>query len=1191
MDAEGVLRAPSLQRALLPCLNALATLVALSLPIDARAEAPDEAALEGRKRKQSPALLKPRRVTIGDSNHFMGVLGPGGRYLYYVTDEYNAYDLFVQSPVSSTGQPLFEAFGDITWPAISLDGKHVAYIRYETDSRGDACKRRIRSSGKARNDREDCRNTDDADLQIYWRNDGRLGVLLREQLHGDHVLLDGAFEKHPERRDANVVGLAISPDERWVAYVPLSRVREKVGVSFSNRTSAEGIRVRRAIPGAEEFGYEAKLPGVSGYPVFSPDGTHLYFSQFLNDTNRDGVIDGEDNGVLFRVQFHGDGEKPEFGKPRQMTNARWNCHYPSVREKQMALTCAMDDNIHIYLLSPSGTIPADWDRERIAKETERVRDRWSELLLRQHLLVSAPDDPERAAQLKALTKLHLDLREYEAAIYYGEQRSELLRTEDRNDWWSELMLRLARHRRADRALSRGRFSEEYVYESRTLIESVRAVATDDSPDSEALRALVLARIYCDVGDKASAAELLARVELASVEDEAVLDFAFQEFDRFYGLLAAYETRLARLKEVAMHRTSSVTESLRHSSRFIHVLQRGRPQEERLGRLVDARRGVPDGTRLALTLDLEIALQQLTEDNAEAVEEQLVSLYRQVDNAHVRRYLVVSALRAANREDVESLQHSLLELWVESAEEGDPDRAASANLYRMVVLERAYGAFESGDMETAARYFDKARRATDSLAGHVGWIETQMRLGADARATENQGESEASKKFVEAYLSTRDLGSIETNKELAKTVDKAKELLEASIDEDPQQPLTHLLLAHALHHRAIRLGGREDMALAVRHYLLALDLAGNRPRVRAPAHAGMALAQAALGNHRRALEDFEARFELPTISTEEETALLLSYARSLFHVNKKKEAVEAATRALERMQSEGGVTEELGRYEPLILDRLALYQLDAERMQDALQTHEALERSLKTHPDAASAVNEVKTQTRLATAYLVAERPQDALSSVTRGEARLDAADPLRPNDIDRRVRPVTHEFIYDKEQLQVLLSGLEATAARKLDDLQRARAALLFRKDALDARYAVEQVDEDLLELARTCLRLADVAEQEGNLEQTREYLEEGLAYAELHSTVSGSDVSEVGFHLLRAYALLHFEGDVDLALYQRDLERDLLRYYVFLCEVRNPEWETERMRLEIFLSLLRMEKQSSTRQPRPGPDPKSRPG
>ena len=1173
MDAEGVLkRARSLRTQLFGVLM----LGAFALLSVSTAAAEGDGASEVKKRRQTPALLQPTRVTIGNHNHFMGVLGPGARYLYYVTDEFNVYDLYIQSPVNSSGEPLFEAFGDIIWPAISPDGKEVAYIRYETDSRGDACRRRIKNNGKARSDREECRDTDEADLQIYWRADGRLGVLLREKLHGDHVLLDGAFEKDQERIDANVVGLAISPDERWVAYVPLSRLREEVGVSFANQTSAESIRVRRAFPGAKELGYAASLPGVSGYPVFSPDGAYLYFSQFLNDTNRDGVIDGEDNGVLFRVPFQGDGETPEFGKPRQLTNAQWNCHYPSIRETTMALTCSIRENIHIYLMPPSGTVPADWDRARIAREVERVHSPWNELVLRQHLLVSAPDDPERSAQLKALTKLHIDLREYEAAIHYAEQRGELLRSDGQSDWWSQLMIHLATHRRADRGLSRGRFSEEYVQESKGLAESLKSVATDGSADAIALRAVVLSRIYGDLGDKAAAAELLRSVDLASVTDPTVLDFAFQEFDRFYGLLTDEDTRLARLREVALHPASSVTEALRHSKRFVELVQRGRPQNERLTRLLDARKEVPDQTRLALALDVEIALQQLTEENVDAVEQQLVALYTRIDNVHVRRYLVISALRAANREGVESLQHSLVELWVESAEQGDPDRQASAVLYRLVVLERAYGAFAAGDLETAASYFDKARRATDSLAGHVGWIETQLRMGSPERAAEYDTETDATERFVKAYWMARDLGAIESNKELAKVVEEAKELLDAAIDEAPHQPLMHLLLAHALHHRGMRLGERQDMALAVRHYLLALDLSKSRPRVRAPAHAGMALAQASLGNHRRALEDYEARFELPTISSEEKAALLFGYARSLFHVNQKDGAVEAAKKALAQIQSEAGAAEGLDRYEPFVLDRLALYQLDAERMKDSLVTQDALQRSLESHPAAASEVNEVKTKTRLATAYLVTEDPRSALSAVTEGKARLEAADPLRPDDIDRRLRPVTHEFVYEKGDFEVLLAGLGANAARQLDELEEARAALLFRKQALDTHYAEKQVDEDLLELARTCLRLADIANQQGNLEQTRLYLEEGLGYAEQHSTVSGSDVSEVGFHLLRAYTLLHFEGGVDLALYQRDLEQDLLRYYLFLCEVRNPDWETERMRLEIFLSLLRMEEREA---------------
>jgi hypothetical protein len=1175
MGAEGLLS--RVQRWAAAAVS-LALMALTAVPAQAKRKDRNPAA--SAKHGPSQGLIRPRRITIGDHNHFMGVLGPGARYIYYVTDEYNSYDLFIQSPLTSSGKPLFEAFGDIVWPAISPDGRELAYIRYEKEARGDACRRRIASNGKARNKREDCRETDEADLQIYWRHDGRLGVLMREELHGDHVLLDGAFEKHPTRKDANVVGFALSPDDRWVAFVPLSKRREDIGVSFSNQISTEGIQIRRAVPGAEDIAYDPELPGVSAYPSFSPDGSHLYFSQFLNDTNRDGRIDGDDNGVVFRVPFFGDGEQPELGLPQQLTNARWNCHYPSVRQEAMAVTCGIEGNLHIYILPPSGAVPAEWDQARIAAQAEKVQNPWNALLLRQHLLVAANDADERSEELKALTRLHLGLREFEAAIHYAELRKKLLESSGVADPWSELMILYARHRRADRGLSQGVLSEEFVRESMAAGAAAEAIDREQSPNVAALRSLVLARIRGDAGDKEGAAEQLASVELNGVDDESVVDFAQQELDRFYGLLADYETRLRRSKEAALHPASSVTQSLRHSRAFLDLLQRGRPKEERLGRLVEAREAVPEESRLAMALDLEIALHALTPENAVAVEEEIVRLYTSTNNAHVRRYIVVSALRASQREGVESLQQSLTERWVESIDSGDPERETSTALYEIVVMERAYGAFSSGDFETAAEYFDRARRITGSPAAHAGWIDSQLALGAtDVRGAYKRYFREdpdgppayhapGNREFVEAYILARDLGSIERNAELSKTVDRVQELLRRAIEEDPHQAVVHLLLAHALHHRGMRVGSREDTSSAVRHYFLAEDLAARRPRVRAPVHAGMALAQASLGNHRRALRDYEARFELPFTSKEEEIGLLIAYARSLFHVNQKPRAIQVLRVALLLADE----TEELGRFQPLVLDRLALYELDAGEMDAALETHSNLAQSLDSHPEVDSAVNEVKTKARLAAAHLAADHPAEAFGFASEGRQHLAAADPLRPPDIDRRPRPVTHEFVYDEDQLLTLLAGLEASAARQLADWNAARESLLVRKRQLEKWYEEEEVDEALLELALTCLRLAEVGHAQGDLELTREYLEEGLADADKHRESTGTEVSEVGFHLLRAYAGLHFDGGVELALYQRDLERDLLRYYRFLSEVRNPQWEAERLRLEILLSLLRME-------------------
>ena len=1174
MDAKALLT-PALRCAVV-CGLALAL-----VPGDAEAKRKDRTNVADNPPRPSQTLIRPRRMTIGDHNHFMGVLGPGGRYLYYVTDEFNTYDLFIQSPVTASGEPLFEAFGDIVWPTISPDGREVAYIRYEREARGDACRRRIRGNGKAKNDREDCHEAEDADLQIYWRNDGRLGILLREELHGDHVLLDGAFGKNPVRQEANVVGFSLSPDDRWVAYVPLSRVREEVGVSFSNEISTEGIRIRRAIRGAPEVSFDPNLPGVSAYPSFSPDGSYLYFSQYPNDTNGDGLIDGDDNGVLFRAPFRGDVDPPEVGRAKQLTNARWNCHYPSVRENAMALTCGIDGNLHIYLLPPTGTVPAEWDHARISTQAARVASPWNELLLRQHLLVDANDDGARAAQLKAMTRLHLKLEEYEASIYYADRRSSLLESAGSSDPWSDLMVLYAKHRRADRGLARGRMSETYMRESNEVIAKVAAIDPAGSPDVEALRLLVLGRIHSDVGDKAAAVKELSRVQLTGVEDETVVDFAYEQLNHFYGLLADYDTRLARVKEVALHPASSVTQSLRHSKGFLDLLQRGRAKDERLKRLVEARDDVPDGSRLALALDLQIALFGLTPDTADAVEEEFVRIYSKTENPHVRRYLVISAIRAAQREGVESFQYSLIERWVESVERDDPEQQTTSLLYELAVMERAYSAFATGDFETATEYFDRARRATGSPAGHAGWIEAQVRLGATNLEAEykkffrndsselNVYDGPGTREFVEAYLIARDLGAIESNDALSKNVDRVKELLEAAIEEDPHQPVVHLVLAHALHHRGMRLGARQDVSLAVRHYLLAEDLASRRPRVRSSAHAGIALAQASLSNHRRALVDYEERLEFPFTSPLGELAIQMGYGRSLFHVNKKRAAIRVLEKALTMVEE----IEELEPFEPLVLDRLALYELDAGRVEESRETHLELQESLHDHPAADSSINEVKSWARLSAAFLATDRPEEGLRFATEGRAELEAADPLRPKDIDRRLRPVTHEFVYEKPQLDLLLAGLEATAALRVDEGTTARKALETRRQLLDQEYQETEVDELLLDLAHTCLRLADIASREGDLAGTQRELEDGLGYADRHRESTGSDVSEAGFHLLRAYADLHFDGGVPLSAYKRDLESDLTRYYAFLSEVRNPEWEVQRIRLEIYLSRLVMER------------------
>ena len=101
----------------------------------------------------------------------------------------------------------------------------------------------------------------------------------------------------------NASSPTVSPDGRWVVTVPVERgsARHRAELPRPHRRRAVDRTARRR---PSRWCCAFDLPGASAMPAFSVDGEWLYFTQFLNDTNLDGAIDGNDHGVLFRAAFH-----------------------------------------------------------------------------------------------------------------------------------------------------------------------------------------------------------------------------------------------------------------------------------------------------------------------------------------------------------------------------------------------------------------------------------------------------------------------------------------------------------------------------------------------------------------------------------------------------------------------------------------------------------------------------------------------------------------------------------------------------------------------------------------------------------------------------------------------------------------------------------------------------------------------
>ncbi|HVZ33273.1 MAG TPA: hypothetical protein VG963_12655, partial [Polyangiaceae bacterium] len=328
-------------------------LAAFAAAVPARAKAPAEPAAPSVE--PARAIREPVRLTAGATNELMGTLSPDEKALYFVSDASGTLDIMRQSPVQSGPVTLSNSLGDAAWPRISPDGTKLAYLSFQTDSTGNACVRPI-ENGKL--GEEKClTGPGSAELMVLWWDDRSLAVLSRAELHGDFRLLrvpvDGSAPSTLVARD--MVGLALSPDRRWLAYIPLSKASADVGVTFAQRTGV-GIALQRLASGANpasgsptsssEEGapvlYTPTLPGVTGSVAFSEKGDYLEFTQFLNDTNRDGVIDGDDNAVIFRVPFHANQAQPISAgdEPEQLTSARWDCHYPAPAKTRLIASCS-----------------------------------------------------------------------------------------------------------------------------------------------------------------------------------------------------------------------------------------------------------------------------------------------------------------------------------------------------------------------------------------------------------------------------------------------------------------------------------------------------------------------------------------------------------------------------------------------------------------------------------------------------------------------------------------------------------------------------------------------------------------------------------------------------------------------------------------------------------------------------------
>jgi hypothetical protein len=657
-------------------------------------------------------VRQPERLTVGVSDQYLGQLAPDGKTLYFVSNRNATTEIYAQDRDDARPKLLFDEGADATWPRLSPDRKRLLYISFRGDAGGQLCVRKL-PDGKPR-----CLADGASALQAEWRDNGRALLVNRSSVEGELRLVDvtvgkrGALKARPLVQ-RSLTSPAVSPDGRWLVYVPIERYVERVGPGFAARAGhrLEALRLDR--PGAQPVAFALDIPGLSGQPAFSKDGKWLYVAQFVNDTNRDGVADGSDFAVIFRVRWEGERDdapaRAATAQAQQLTDSSWNCQYPQPAADRLIATCSRAADLDVYSLPLDGMIPADWSADRLRLELDVSTRRNDQLLLEAHLLQRETNLTARREIMLRLVWLYLELDELDAADFYI---ARVAKERDKStSGVASALQALAAHRRAVRERERGRINVEFAVEARRRFDAL-APNPRLSPVGAAFRQIVRSEIADALGDKDLARRELEAVRVEDLTLASIAEIYADRADALYRGLDDREALVATMRRLAVHPALEVDERLRYARAAVRALVRGVPYAEADTILARARAAEEPTSELAFALDTARLLNRVRDERPpRALRDEIRALYNAQTRFDRQRALMTDAIARAAELDAEQLVETLVADYVDDVPPGTRERRRAERLFERVLLERAYRRLAAGRIARARglRRGDEAHR--------------------------------------------------------------------------------------------------------------------------------------------------------------------------------------------------------------------------------------------------------------------------------------------------------------------------------------------------------------------------------------------------------------------------------------------------------------------------------------------------
>lgn len=849
--------------------------------------------------QEKPQKLLPlQRLTVGPNDNFQGAVDEKETILFYTRSENLSSQIMrldLKTGIAAAVTP-FDA--DAKSPALSPDGKNLAINYFKKDAKGDIC--------LVRGDDVDCiskRNV--ADHSPVWIGPEKLAYLSSDDLGvvSQLKIYDLGSKKTEELFKGELYSPDLSPDGRTLVYK--GKKNELVLFDLQSRKASRSILV--------------DLPGITGPARFSADGKFLYIAQYMQDTNRDLLIDGRDASAIFRYDLSIADSRP----PVQITSLAQNCSYPYPAKNALYMTCAFEGALDVYRGPLAGTVPTEWTVDDLKEAHQVARSYFDRVLFLNQLYTRFNTMSEIEFQDRSFQNF-LYAGEYLPAAYYLERRLEKGNGE-KNKLSSLLILMnsFARWEVMPEKRNLGAFAQFIAQQKQDLAKLGKG------PDQQLVQAYL--DFFSSQTDKA-----LANASSLSAKDEVEL-FLQANLVRLVLQQKSPERYRQFLADKVLNRTGETEENrLFYLSLWLQELPEGKDP----GSAISALKPKVAGSMLEL-LDNEIDLYKLTQSTTKDAEREnyrsiVARVKRLKDQYYSMRLLFNRSIIVLYQSKRTRNMADIVSLWLSYLKRDSKEHPFAIEAMRQNSLDLAYQFMHSQGKDKAfagGAFFDSIR-SSDDLESHFQYALLNFgkwdELRSNYKQMVQQGLIRAeSLEFVETVRKILAKPEAASKDDLAEAAEKVKAIRDDHVGAGEK----YLFLGY-LYQRQIEAKGfkvdRELVEKAHRAYLFAIDAALNNDRIQASALQNLGLLHLKVRNASLAAEFFSKRDDIPYDSAEEQVAVLWLKAKALYLSYRFVEAAAAMEEALKLKPSPIAAFEE----------KAAFYSWNAGQYAKALTHYEA-----------------------------------------------------------------------------------------------------------------------------------------------------------------------------------------------------------------------------------------------------------